>query len=209
MVSLSNKKFTTCFIFLLTLICWGLAYPASARAPIVIVESPIVRNRDRVFADLIKDQYQKPIYVQIDSINVKARVEEVSINEDGSMGVPKNFNNVAWLNNSSRAGQIGNLVISGHYDFPGGSGAIFYNLANVSIGDTVYVTTLVNNEVENTKKYIIASKFLADPNNNDHIQEAYKDTKEPTITLITCNGVWDSVKHEYSHRVVVKGELVN
>ena len=72
----------------------------------------------------------------------------------------------------------------------------------------MYVKEQINDKWFVTRKYLVTEKFLANPENNDHIRAVYKDTNKPIITLITCNGIWDPIKKEYTFRLVVQGELV-
>lgn len=191
---------------------WLSSYSLLAKAPTQNFTNVLGTNTTSIsnyFNKVILMQYQKPIFLQINSIGVNANIEEVGIEKDGSMEVPHNFKNVGWLKTSSKLGQNGNLILSGHFDTSNGSPAIFYNLEKVKVGDKINVITQTDSGLQYDKEYIISQVYLADPNNNDHIKEAYKNTKTPTITLITCNGIWDSIKKEYSSRVVVKGELVN
>ncbi|PIR43260.1 hypothetical protein COV24_03650 [candidate division WWE3 bacterium CG10_big_fil_rev_8_21_14_0_10_32_10] len=194
-------------IFSFSISLWFYAYTVLAKAPTGDMSYNKTLKPKNLFKNLVENQFQKPIKIQIPSINVSALIEEVGIEKDGSMGVPINFANVAWLNTSSKIGQNGNLVISGHYDYSSGAPAVFYNLNSLKIGDTINVIRSAPGKPDVIKKYVVTGKYLADPNNTDHISDAYKSTNIPTITLITCNGIWNPIKHEYSNRVVVKGVL--
>ena len=123
------------------------------------------------------------------------------------MEVPKNWQNVGWLTSSSKLGESGNLVLSGHFDTNTGAPAVFYNLNSVKVGDELTLHSEENGFVK-AIKYVITDKYLADPNNPSHILDAYKATKTPTITLITCNGIWDFAKQEYTSRLIVKGVIL-
>jgi LPXTG-site transpeptidase (sortase) family protein len=188
---------------------YNFSFAALANAPVVNVVEPQISNLKGKLKGLVDMQYAKPTTVIIESIGVNASVESVGIEQGGAMEVPANFSNIGWLDTSSKLGQGGNLVLSGHYDTTSSSPAVFYNLANVQQNNIVKVSSTLPSGVQSIKSYKVTKVYLADPNNVDHVKEAYRQTKTPTITLITCNGIWDAVKGEYSHRVVVKGELVN
>lgn len=187
-----------------------LSFPTSAQAPSIKVLAPtVVVKQQASFKKLVSMQYQKPLNVQIPSIKVNSNVEQVSVNESGDMQVPKNFNNIGWLVSSSKIGEPGNLVLSGHFDTNIGAPAVFYNLNSIKKSDIILVQSADDAGKMREKTYIVTDKYMADPGNVEHIFEAYKKTSEPTITLITCNGIWDYTKQEYSNRLVVKGKLVN
>jgi|GEM_PF-5878067 len=211
MVKLKNNflKKLILFVPLIALIFsfWFASFKTSANAPIMVIteHSGVVSD---VFKGLVKSQYITPKMLVINSIEVNATIEPVGVEESGAMQVPKNFFNIGWLKTSSKLGQDGNLVLSGHYDTTTGAPAVFYNLANVSQGDTITVLSQTQGGAINKKTYVVTKVYMADPNNIDHVKEAFKTSKHPTITLITCNGIWDPIKHEYSHRIVVKGDLV-
>lgn len=197
------------FAVLLSVNMWLQGFTASANAPVLEVLGEQAEKMQSTLSNLVEEQYSTPTKISIPSVGVLGNIEPVGVNEDGAMGVPSNFSMVGWLKTSSKIGQGGNLVLSGHYDTSTGAPAIFFNLPNVTEGQHILVSNVMENGAEEQKEYIVTKVYLADPSNVDHIKEAYKKTKHPTITLITCNGIWDPVKQEYSHRVVVKGELIN
>lgn len=211
MVKLKNNFLKKLIIFTpiiaLVFSFWFASFKTSANAPIMVItaHSSIVKD---TFKNLVKSQYITPKMLIINSIGVNAVIEPVGVEKDGTMQVPHNFSNIGWLKTSSKLGEDGNLVLSGHYDTTTGAPAVFYKLANVSQGDTITVLSQIQSGAINKKNYIVTKVYMADPNNIDHVKEAFKISKHPTITLITCNGIWDPIKREYSRRVVVKGELV-
>lgn len=208
-----SKIFVYVFVPFLVIYFWVINFSILAKAPYQKSDQNILglSNIDllKSFKSLTQNQYQNPVYLIIDSLKISANVEIVSVEPNGSMQVPANYNNVGWLKTSSKLGQSGNLVLSGHYDTPSGAPAVFFNLQKIKQGDIITVVTQTDSGLLYDKKYKVTSSYLADPNNKTHVKEAFKNTTHPTITLITCNGIWNSVTKEYSHRVVVKGELVN
>lgn len=211
MVKLKNNfsKKLILFIPIIAVIAsfWFIRFKTSANAPIMVITDTTQVVND-AFKSLVKQQYITPKMVVITSIGVEANVEPVGVEAGGAMEVPHNFSNIGWLKTSSKLGQNGNLVLSGHYDNPTGAPAVFYNLANVSQGDIISVLSQTQSGALNQKDYAVTKVYMADPTNTDHVREAFRTSNHPIITLITCNGIWDPVKGEYSHRVVVKGELV-
>jgi sortase A len=190
---------------------WLFNHSAEAKAPVVLNSIPSLNGSEvsKSLGNLVKKQYAKPEYLEIPALGIKAEVEEVGVNDDGSMEVPTDFAKVGWLRSSSKVSENGNLVLSGHFDTPNGSPAVFYDLYNIEEHSIVAVGSRVEGQSTKKKYYRIVSKHLVDPNNLEHIQLAFEKTEKPTLTLITCYGIWDALKQEYTHRVVVKGELIN
>jgi len=187
-----------------------LSFPTQAQAPVLKVLPPeVVISTDNSFKNLIDMQYSQPVSVQLPSVGIDASIEHVTVDPDGAMQVPKNFKNIGWLTSSSKMGESGNLVLSGHFDTNMGAPAAFYNLTSLKARDVIVVQSINTSGLNKSKTYIVTDKYLADPNSVEDIFNAYKQTSEPTITLITCYGIWDSIKQEYSERLVVKGKLVN
>ncbi len=195
---------------ILIILCyvWLSQFSIMAKAPVVDYSNQL-ESLSNSLQSLIDSQYSEPISIEIKSIKLNVSITPVGIEKDGSMEVPKDFYKVGWLKTSSKLGQKGNLVLSGHYDTPTGTPAVFDYLQNIKQGDIVKITTQLQSGLIDFREYRVTEIYLADPNNNDHVKEVYKNTEHPTITIITCNGIWNPVKHEYSHRVVVKGELVD
>ncbi len=91
---------------------------------------------------------------------------------------------------SAKPGEVGNFAVAGHRvsDYS----EAFVNLYKVEVGDEILVKA-------NKKEYIyeVTENFIVSPDRIDVLNQ----TKEPTITLVTCTvGA--------KERVIVKGNLV-
>lgn len=144
-----------------------------------------------------------PQTLNISKINVSAAVESVSKDSEGRMDVPKDADNVAWYNLGPRLGEKGNVVIAGHFDRVDGSPAIFYNLANLNIGDEIEVTDASGSKF----KYKVTDKKNY-PVESFPLQEVFGATDKYRLNLITCEGTFNRSVNSYSHRTVVYSELV-
>jgi len=126
------------------------------------------------------------------------RVVGLGIDSSGAMETPSGVWEAAWYNFSSRPGQGGNAVFSGHVDalFTGDPGpAAFYSLKDLDEGDIIEVT-MANGTVY---KYAVSSKWSVDPNNAD-VGSIVGRTPNEVITLITCGG--DSGTAYYLRHIV-------
>jgi LPXTG-site transpeptidase (sortase) family protein len=91
------------------------------------------------------------------------------------------------------AGQIGNMVLSGHISSPN-EGAIFHHLPDLKVGEGVIVST-----DERQFLYRVTDVKTVTPDEVSVMDQ----TSDATATLITC--VPDGI---YSHRLVVTARLV-
>lgn len=104
---------------------------------------------------------------------------------------------VAHLESTAAIGQQGNVVVAGHITIPGGGWGPFRELAQLEVGDRVFVW--IGDEVmiyEVTGLETVSSEAV-------HVvfpTEGYR------LTLITCTD-WDEEAGTYAQRVVVYAEL--
>src|SRR6266404_5380421 len=81
-----------------------------------------------------------PLSIVIPKINVHAPVESVGMDNQGRMDVPKNAIDTAWYSPGYKPGMKGNAVIDGHLDRVTGAPAVFWNLKELTLGDSIIVT---------------------------------------------------------------------
>ena len=160
-------------------------------------------QRVSVFAEELKPIFTTPKRLQIDSEKIDIALGPVSVSEDGSLDVPKNWNEGGWYRKGSKPGEEGNLIINAHYDDNYGRPAAFWSLNKVKEGELVKVIDAFGKSYT----YKITEVFyldIKDPNRLDIFDSI--DGKSH-ITLITCGGVWDPRYGTYNKRFVVKGDL--
>lgn len=148
-----------------------------------------------------KEIAAKPIYLPPASIEFKGKtieVIEINVEDDGTLGVPKEWQKAGWFVKSVKPGETGNSIIDGHYDTNTGAPAAFWELKDLQVGDKV---TLTDNR---------GFKFIYQVSN-----KAYIDIKDPDrtkvldgstdkiLTLITCGGIWDYRAGMYNKRLVI------
>lgn len=143
-----------------------------------------------------------PQSLAIPKLGVTAVVEQVGLDKDKNMDVPKDDMNVGWYQYGVKPGEKGNAVIAGHFDTREGTPAVFYQLEKLLPGDEIVVTdtnggiyTFVIEEI-NTYK---TNKFP--------IQKVFGKADQPYLQLITCEGVFDKAIKQYNERLVVRAKL--
>jgi len=144
-----------------------------------------------------------PSRLIIDKLGIEAEIEYVGADENGKMGVPSNWDNVAWYRAGPVPGQMGNMVIAGHYDTNRGKPAVFYHLESLEPGDIIRISkvdgSLLSYQVTSREIFPLREVPV------DYIFGS-KDTSQ--LILITCNGYFNRGIKSYSHRIAVFAELL-
>ncbi|PIT91256.1 sortase [Candidatus Kaiserbacteria bacterium CG10_big_fil_rev_8_21_14_0_10_49_17] len=144
-----------------------------------------------------------PAVLRIPALDVEARVQHVGLHPSGRMAVPSNYSDVAWYKSGALPGEYGSAVIAGHLDDSLGFQAVFARLGDLSVGDLVYVEDVFGNErVFRVKTKAVYSTDFAP------VDKIFNDTSGQHLTLITCDGAWDSGKKSYERRLVVYTEAL-
>jgi len=144
-----------------------------------------------------------PVLLEIPKIGVSANVQSVGLNSKNEMGVPSNDWDVAWYNLGTKPGKIGSAVIAGHLDSQTGQPAVFWNLDKLGIGDEIFVTDGGNN-----KKSFQVISVVKYETGTAPMEKIFGSNDGVYLNLITCGGVWDKAKNNYSERFVVFAEYV-
>jgi sortase A len=142
-----------------------------------------------------------PVRVTIPAIGVDAGVQDVGLADDGSMGVPVGYSDVAYYDLGVDPGQAGYAAFTGHISsiyYPG----VFYNIDELSQGNTIHVFGSDGTELVFTVQEV--DTYDADSFPMDKI---FDQTTTPGVVLITCSGDWDPVAHLFSTRTVVFATL--
>jgi sortase A len=164
-----------------------------------------VTDNESAFTASLKPIYEKPSRLVIDSLRLDLNIIEVGVEEDGTMEAPKDWFSAGWYKRGARAGENGNLVLNAHYDTDTGRPAAFWELKNLRVGDTVWVI----DDLGRSHAYLITEIFYLGINDPDRLKIFKSDKQKPTLTLITCGGIWLPGEYTYSQRLIVKGELTN
>lgn len=139
-----------------------------------------------------------PTQITLPSLGVTAPIVPVGLESDGAMGTPNNARDVAWWD-GVQVGE-GNALLAGHKDWNKAQGS-FFRLGDLQRGDEIVVTGPEGQELV----FVVA-----------WVEQMHKDTDaagllgpqgEPTLTLITCGGVFDRSVRGYEDRIVARGVL--
>jgi len=131
-------------------------------------------------------------------------VEKIGLQEDGFLEVPSSWDKAGWYSEGAKPGQIGNVIVDGHYDDDKGKPAAFWDLKTLSVNDKV----VLKDGTGRALAYKVLDIFyvdIEDSERTDIFAEVGSD--RAGLTLVTCGGVWDAGAGTYSKRLVVKAEL--
>ncbi len=158
--------------------------------------------------NLASDPGQVPVAIRIPDADVDAEVEKQQI-VDGQMLDPTGPWVVAWYEQSARAGEIGNMLGSGHVDYWGVGPSVFRNVADLTEGAPIEVTgkggTVYTYEVEYVRQIELATVTTEELNSPELVGQ----TDYAAISLITCGGTFDYENGEYLFRDLIRGRLVS
>jgi LPXTG-site transpeptidase (sortase) family protein len=142
---------------------------------------------------------------KIPSIGVDAPVTIRSIGGDGQMGAPNGRFDVVWYDFSAFSGMGGypgdggNAVFSGHVDYHPHYEAVFWDLRLVGPGDLIEVDLPNGTAVRYSVQWSETISPEAD------FSSYVTKTGQDVITIVTCQGTFNSATHNYDHRLVVRG----
>lgn len=146
----------------------------------------------------------KPVAVDIPAIGVQSTVQQLGLNEDGTLEVPRapRYDEPAWYEGSPTPGSLGPSIISGHVDSAENGPSVFFKLGDLEPGDEVAVTRadgrVARFVVEEVRRY---------PKDEFPTSLVYGDLDDAGLRLITCGGAFDRKSREYLDNVIVFASL--
>lgn len=140
-----------------------------------------------------------PRYLNIPKLGIHARIMEVGLGSDGSIGTPSNVFDTAWYSGSSKPGQAGAALIDGHVSSWTTRG-VFYNLAKLSPGDNIYIQ--MGDGRQFSYKVIKTANYNFDQVDMNAVLSPVTPGN-PGLNLITCSGQVISGTNEFNQRTVV------
>jgi hypothetical protein len=145
-----------------------------------------------------------PVEIAIDSIKVRARVDQIGLAPDGTLEEQPlaRSNYAAWYRLGPAPGQVGPAVITGHVDTKSNLGVFFY-LSRLRPGDRVVITRADGRTVS-----FSVDSLASFPKSNFPTQLVYGATDYPALRLVTCGGSFDRHAGSYQDNVVVFAHLV-
>jgi Sortase domain len=180
--------------------------PTKAQAGTLIASAPVSAPRAQpqssAHPGLMTLGSSKPVSLSIPSIGLKAAVDQLGLNADGTVQVPGRPMDAGWYTGSSSPGEAGASVILGHVDFHDSGPAVFYRLGSLLPGATATVA-----RQDGTTATFTVTAVREFPKSDFPTAEVYGATGDTAqLRLITC-GSWDSHRHAYTGNTVAFASL--
>lgn len=157
-----------------------------------------------VFKEQLIPVLFKPTRIYSPDVQLSAVLEEIGLEESGALGTPKNWQSAGWYTKSALPGEEGNIIVDGHYDTNTGAPAAFWELKNLELNDRVVLV----DELGRNFTYKITNLVYVDVKDSNRL-EILKESDGPTLTLVTCGGVWLAGEGTYNKRLILKAELIS
>ncbi|WP_114571295.1 class F sortase [Exiguobacterium flavidum] len=158
--------------------------PLNDRAPVLKAVPVLQEQEQTVFI---------PRRLLIPRLDIDTKIEAVGKDEKGRIGVPKDSDQVAWYQPGAKAGETGNVILSGHRDDEVGP-AVFYELGSLRPGDEVVVSA------GEQLRYVVTD-IARYPVDEVPTGAIFGATVSKRLTLITCDGAYG--KEGYEERLIV------
>jgi len=145
-----------------------------------------------------------PVEIAIDSINVRAGVDQIGLAPDGTLEEQplSRADYAAWYRLGPSPGQVGPAVITGHVDTKSSLG-VFFDLGRLRPGDRVVITRADGQSV-----LFSVDSLSAFPKSDFPTQLVYGATDYPALRLITCGGSFDRHAGSYLDNIVVFAHMI-
>ncbi|MFA6376042.1 MAG: class F sortase [Candidatus Paceibacterota bacterium] len=140
----------------------------------------------------------RPIRIKIPEIGIDSALGYVGITPAGAMDIPKNQDDIVWLEVGPRPGENGSAVVAGHYGWKEGKGSAFDDLHKLRAGDKLYI----EDNKGATISFVVRKIRRYDPKEDTTSVFVPNDGKSH-LNLVTCEGNWNESAETYSQRLVV------
>jgi hypothetical protein len=138
-----------------------------------------------------------PVRLLLPTLNLHPPVESVGLDRNGAMDTPENIWDVGWYKAGPVPGAPGDAVIDGHAGYPG-QPLIFGRLVKIQPGASIVVLL-----ADGSKQVFTVVSVQSLPVNSMP-QDMFEPYGPPRLTLITCDGQFNSDNKTYANRLVVE-----
>jgi hypothetical protein len=170
----------------------ALAAPAAGPAVAADAAPPSVAG-----APAPSSETAPPVRVRLPSVGIDSALARLGTDAAGALVPPADFDRAGWFASGPAPGETGPAVIAGHVDSRTGP-AIFFRLAELSVGDPVLVGRSDGTTAAFTVTAVDRYAKSAFPT-----AEVYGPTPDAQLRLITCGGEFDRSAGSYLDNVVV------
>lgn len=146
-----------------------------------------------------EEEVAAPQHITIDAIDVDHPIINVGLNDDGSMEIPHDVNELGWYEPGIKPGEHGSAVIAGHVDSRTQGPGAFFDLRFLTEGDEVSIT-----DEEGVTRSWTVSRITRYDKNQIPMEEIFRwGGNSQDLVLITCGGEFDQTARSYQDNIVV------
>lgn len=138
-----------------------------------------------------------PVRLFLPTLNLHPPVEPLGVDQWGRMDTPNNIWDVGWYNAGPVPGAPGDAVMDGHAGYPG-QPLVFGRLAKIQPGQQIVVLLADGSKQVFTVVSVHSWPVRSVPPN------MFESSGPPRLTLITCDGQFNSDAKTYASRLVVE-----
>jgi LPXTG-site transpeptidase (sortase) family protein len=140
-----------------------------------------------------------PYTLSIPTIGLATNVIAVGLNAKGEMDVPSGkTNDVGWYKSGTKPGVVGSAVFDAHVF------AAFKKLADLNVGDSIYVKDTTGQEL-----HFVVEKKETTALAQTSTQKLFAQNDKARLNLITCAGTFIPRLGTYDHRLIVYAVLAS
>lgn len=138
-----------------------------------------------------------PAQLVIPSIGVDVPIRPVGIRADGGMEIPS-ATEAGWFSPGPHpTAPFGSSVLAAHIDYGGRPGA-FFHLREIQVGQRVTVRF-----ADGSDRTFQVTERTQVPKAELRVDEVFRTTGPPVLTLVTCGGAFDRSARHYRDNIVV------
>jgi hypothetical protein len=140
-----------------------------------------------------------PVRLLLPTLNLHPPVEPLGLDRYGAMDTPNNIWDVGWYNAGPVPGAPGDAVIDGHAGYPG-QPLVFGRLAKIQPGEPIVVLL-----ADGSKQVFTVTSVQSWPATSMP-PSMFEPYGPPRLTLITCDGQFNSDTKTYASRLIVEAD---
>ena len=165
--------------------------------PLASDQPPIPTYRARL-QDQAARVVNRPVAVHVPSLGLDAPTVPVGVVAGSTLlEAPADAATLGWYEYGPAPGEAGSAVIAGHVDHDGRRGA-FFTLSRLDPGATVTID--YQDGSSRAWRVVARRQYLK---SELPVDVLFARTGAPTLTLVTCGGLYDASKRFYRDNVVV------
>lgn len=165
-------------------------------------ESAELETEPILGVDAYKMPKSDPVTLRIPKIDLATKFSEpLGLTEDQAPEVPDDYETVGYYQYGPTPGELGPAVVLGHVDSLDGP-AVFFYLGQLEKGDSIFVDRADGSTAE-----FVVTDMERPAQSRFPTEKVYGSIDHAGLRLITCTGIYDRGRSQYTHNLIVYAEL--